>query len=74
MPIMIGYEEYWNKKIGTNVLKELLYLAEKNNFKKINVTIYKYNIRSQRLYTSLGFKLVSEDEEKIFYEWTRENK
>lgn len=68
MPIMISDKKYWGLGIGKKVLTKLIEIAKENDIHKVNVEIYKYNERSHRLYTSLGFVKISEDEKSNYYE------
>ena len=63
MPIVIGCEEYWGKRIGALVLEKLIERAKQLGFEKITLKgIMKYNMRSQRLYQSMGFVKTTESE------------
>ncbi len=57
MPIVIGDKNYQGKGIGKKVVKALIKRAEELGYKEIKVgEIYTYNIASQRLFESVGFR------------------
>lgn len=57
MPIVIGDNRYRSKGIGKKILEVLIERAKKLDYKEINVReIYTYNIASQKLFESVGFK------------------
>lgn len=60
--IMI-HPEYQNKGIATNILKEYIEIARKDN-KKIILKTYKKN-PARKLYERLGFKIYKEDETHV---------
>ena len=65
----IGDEEYWGQGIGKAVIKTLLKRAKSLGMTKISVpAIYHYNIGSQRLFESCGFKKVGENATEKSYE------
>lgn len=68
IPIAIGVETYWRKGIGTQVLKTLINRAKVIGMTQLNVpAIFHYNTGSQRLFESLGFKKVGENETEKSY-------
>lgn len=69
MPIVIGDEKYWGKNIGQKVIDKLLERAKKIELKKISIEIYKYNDRSRKLFTSLGFKKVREEGDSDYFQF-----
>lgn len=57
MPIVIGNKNYRGKGIGKKVVKVLVERAKELGYQEIKVReIYTYNIASQKLFESLGFK------------------
>lgn len=69
LPIAIGVEAYWGQGIGKAVIKTLMKRATLLGMIKLNVpAIYHYNIASQRLFESLGFKKIAENETEKSYE------
>lgn len=57
MPIVIGDKNYRNKGIGKKVIEALIGRAKELGYQEIKVReIYTYNIASQRLFESVGFK------------------
>ncbi|HAX74129.1 MAG TPA: GNAT family N-acetyltransferase [Firmicutes bacterium] len=69
LPIAIGDETYWGQGIGRQVLLALIERAKQKGMKKLLVpAIFHYNIASQKLFESVGFVLVSENETEKSYE------
>jgi len=69
MPIVIGNKKYWGKGIAKKTLKTLIVRAKNIGFSSINLKgIYKYNERSKKLFISVGFQKISEDEKEEYYE------
>ena len=69
LPIAIGDEDYWGRGIGKLVIKTLLKRAKCLGMTKISVpAIYHYNIASQRLFESCGFKKIGENATEKSYE------
>lgn len=69
MPIVIGDKNYRRRGIGKKVLEKLVERAEDMGINKIKLKgIYKYNERSKKLFTSIGFYKTSEDEKSEYYE------
>jgi RimJ/RimL family protein N-acetyltransferase len=63
LPLIIGEEEYWGKGIGKEVIQKLIERAREIGLKSITVPeIYHYNERSIKLFMSLGFIEISNDE------------
>jgi len=68
-PIVIGVDEYRGKGIGKKVLARIIERARELGIALIHSTeIYEYNIASQKLYESLGFKCVEVKGKSRFYE------
>ena len=54
--IIIGESEYWGRGIAPDVIKELLrYCFKKLKLHRVAATVVRGNIRSSRLFESLGF-------------------
>ncbi|NBI05572.1 GNAT family N-acetyltransferase [Senegalia massiliensis] len=69
MPIVIGNKKYWGKGIAKKVLHILIERAKDIGLSCIKLKgIYKYNERSKRLFKSVGFYKISEDEKEEYYE------
>jgi RimJ/RimL family protein N-acetyltransferase len=67
--IAIGVERYRSAGIGTKVMAALVERAKSLGIPKLYDTmVYDYNIRSQRMFESLGFKRVRQDGRELFYE------
>jgi RimJ/RimL family protein N-acetyltransferase len=56
LPIVIGEKNYQGLGIGKKVVSKLISIAKELDFAYIKVEIFDYNIPSQKLFTSLGFK------------------
>ena len=69
MPIVIGGGKYWGKSIGQKVIEKLLERAKEIKLRRISIEIYKYNERSRNLFTTLGFKKVSQEEKSEYFEY-----
>ena len=54
-------KDYRNKKIGTNIINEIL----KTN-KKLHLMVYKNNIKAINLYKRIGFNIEDETETRYF--------
>lgn len=68
IPIAIGIEKFWGKGIGKEVLKTLISRAKRLGMTQLNVpAIFHYNTGSQRLFESLGFKKIGENETEKSY-------
>ena len=68
-PIAIWVDAYRGKGIGKLVMQTVVDRLKEFGFGKITgSTVYQWNISSQKLHESLGFRRVSEDENEIMYE------
>lgn len=54
-------KKYQNKHIGRRVIKEIINLAKKEGYEKIKATIYSFNTQSQKMFESIGFKKIDEE-------------
>ncbi len=52
-------EEYWRKGYGSEVCRELIFVAKKNNIKKLVAYVFDQNIHSVKILTHLNFTIVS---------------
>lgn len=69
LPIVIGEKKYRGLGIGKKVITTLIERARNLGLKKLRVgCIYRYNIRSKKLFRSVGFYVVSENEKGISME------
>ena len=69
IPIVIGVSRYRGVGIGTKVMRAILQRAKEIGITKIHgSTIYDYNIASQRLHESFGFKCVETKGNARIYE------
>ena len=57
-------EKYRNKKIGSDIIKNVL-----DNNKKVYLWVYKANIRAYKLYKSFGFSTIEETESRYLMEY-----
>ena len=72
-PIVIGADEYRGIGIGKKVMTAIINRARKIGIKRFYDTlIFDYNIASQKLYESLGFKCVEVIDNKRIYELSLE--
>jgi len=56
--MMIGEKCYWNRGIGTSLIKMLVEFAfEYENVDVLHVIVSDYNVRSQRVFEKNGFTL-----------------
>lgn len=68
-PIAIWYDKYRNKGIGKLVMMTVIGRLRELGAQKItDSTVYKWNIASQKLHESLGFRKTKESETEYFYE------
>ena len=73
LPIVIGIDEYRRVGIGKKVLSAIINRARDIGIKCFYGTvIYDYNVASQKLYESLGFKCVKVNGNERVYELTLE--
>jgi RimJ/RimL family protein N-acetyltransferase len=47
---------YQNKHIGRRVIKKIILIAKYLGFKQVQAKIYTFNIQSQKMFLSIGFK------------------
>ena len=59
-------EEYRNKKIGTNIIKEII-----NNNDIVYLWVYKENKRAISLYKKLGFNIIEETETRYYMKYSK---
>ena len=59
-------EEYRNKGIGTNIIKEVI-----NNNNIIYLWVYKENIQAISLYKKLGFVVIEETETRYYMKYSK---
>lgn len=68
MPIVIGNKNYRRKGIGKEVVKALIQRAKDLGYQEIKVReIYTYNITSQKLFESMGFKKAGSTKDGFCY-------
>jgi len=68
-PIVIGVGEYRGCGIGKKVLGAMINRAREIGIKRFhNTMIYDYNVASQRLYESMGFRCVGKKDNEFIYE------
>ena len=48
-------KDYWNKGIGSQLMKEILKFAKENNFEVIDLQVRSYNTAAIHLYEKFGF-------------------
>jgi ribosomal protein S18 acetylase RimI-like enzyme len=57
------YKEYRNNGVGTALMKQMLDLLKKENYKRISLAVQKKNYAA-KMYQKLGFEVVHENEEE----------
>jgi RimJ/RimL family protein N-acetyltransferase len=66
--IVIGDKNYWNKGYGSEVVKLIIeYGFKKLKLHRIELDVYGYNKRAQKVYKKLGFKLEGKKREHNFW-------
>jgi RimJ/RimL family protein N-acetyltransferase len=69
LPIAIGVAKYRGKGIGKKVMRAIIKRAKEVGITKLySSTIYDYNIASQKMHESLGFKCVEVEGNELRYE------
>jgi len=69
LPIVIGVAKYRGKGIAKKVMKAILNKAKELGINKIyGSVVYDYNIASQKLHESLGYRCVEVRGNKLIYE------
>lgn len=53
-------KEYWNLGIGSAMLQELIFAAEKNGSEIMELSFIEGNIRAQHLYEKFDFRIIAE--------------
>ena len=61
-------EQYRNKGIGTNIIKNIL---KQNNI--VYLWVYKKNIKAIKLYKRLGFNIIEETDTRYYMKYKRSN-
>lgn len=51
-------KEYWNKGIGSGLLREIIHFAKENSFEMIDLQVRSDNIAAIHLYEKYGFKKI----------------
>ena len=62
--LIIVHPDYRGKGVATNIIKEYIDIAKKNN-KNIKIKTYKFN-PAKKLYERLGFKIYNEDDTHVY--------
>jgi ribosomal protein S18 acetylase RimI-like enzyme len=57
------YKEFRNNGIGTALMKQMLSLLKKENYKRVSLAVQKKNYAA-KMYQKLGFEITSENEEE----------
>ena len=55
-------KEYQNRHIGRRCVREMLSLAKEKGMKEVKAVIYPFNIPSQKMFLSLGFRKTGNEE------------
>ena len=53
---------FQNKRIGRRVVREIIQLAKEKQIPELRVEIYTFNAQSQRMFQSVGFKKIDEEQ------------
>lgn len=53
---------FQNKHIGRRVINEIIKLAKEKNIPELHAEIYFFNVQSQKMFQSVGFRKVSEEQ------------
>lgn len=62
IPIVIGDRKYRSRGIDTEVMKKIIELTKKEDWKELKVKqVYDYNERSHRMFSGLGFVVTGVD-------------
>ena len=70
-PIAIWEDKYRGKGIGTLIMQTVIHRLKTLGFKSIcNSAVYIWNLPSQKMHESLGFRQVSQTERELIYELT----
>ena len=56
---------FQNKRIGRRVIKEIIQLAKEKQIPELHAEIYTFNMQSQRMFQSVGFRK-TDDEQYVF--------
>lgn len=54
-------KEFQNKHIGRKVIEEIIVMAKEKNIQELHAVIYSFNMQSQRMFESVGFKRVDDE-------------
>ena len=53
---------FQNKRIGRRVVREIIQLAKEKQIPELRAEIYTFNAQSQRMFQSVGFKKIDEEQ------------
>ena len=53
---------FQNKRIGRRVVREIIQLAKEKQIPELRAEIYTFNTQSQRMFQSVGFKKIDEEQ------------
>lgn len=53
---------FQNKHIGRRVINEIINLAKEKNIQELHAEIYSFNMQSQRMFQSIGFKKMNDEQ------------
>lgn len=54
-------KEYQNRHIGRRCVENIIELASEKGLHQVKAQIYSFNLQSQRMFKSLGFRVLEED-------------
>lgn len=55
-------KQFQNKHIGRRVINEIIQLAREKNIRELHAKIYSFNTQSQKMFQSIGFKKVDDEQ------------
>lgn len=55
-------KSFQNKHIGRRVINEIIQLAKEKDIQELHAEIYSFNIQSQKMFQSIGFKKVDDEQ------------
>jgi RimJ/RimL family protein N-acetyltransferase len=65
--IVIGKKEYWGKGFGTEAMQLLVnYAFNTLNLHRVELDTYSHNIRAQKSYTKIGFKIEGTKRDAVY--------
>lgn len=66
--LTIGEKDYWGTGVASLAMQELENLAKDMSLKRIELGVFEFNIRAQKFYEKLGYKVIGEIDDFTFWE------